>query len=116
MYLQVHPFKIATDVLSGIAALFLFAAHHLLPGIAISLVFPILGAFLVLRYGDLDRIATSRVGKYVKYNMTPSAQIRRLLGYVALCVAAWFHVPLVAVFGVALIIHAWIEGPLSRIR
>jgi hypothetical protein len=114
LYHQIHPAKLATDLVATAVAVWFWHEHRVLPALAFTVVPPIVASYVVLRTADLEKLRASAFGKYVKRNMTNAAQMRRLLGFVVLCVGAWTNSFIVAVLGAAFIVHAWTEGLLLR--
>ncbi|HTM68842.1 MAG TPA: hypothetical protein VL426_06120 [Candidatus Binatia bacterium] len=110
LYHQIHPAKLAADLVAGIGAVVLFAKGHPWPALALAVVVPVAATVAVIRYADLEPLKRSRFGAYVKKFMTTSAQVQRLAGFAILCWAAWKGSYLLGVLGAALIVHAWVAG------
>jgi hypothetical protein len=104
---QVHPAKLATDVVSALAALVLFWAQHLAWGMAVLLAPPFVATALVLRFGDLDRVGATRLGAAAAARMIPLWQGVRLAGMLVAVIGAWFHVPLEIGVGLAIALAGW---------
>jgi hypothetical protein len=69
LYHQVHPLKLATDILTAVLSLFLRAQHRLGLALAIMWVPSIIVSALFIRFGDLNRI---------RARFAPSLQQRHL--------------------------------------
>src|SRR6516165_4398281 len=105
---QVHPGKLATDILSSVVSLYFFWQHDLATGLLIHFVPPPIGSFLVIRFANLEPYQHSRLGAYLVRYMTPTAQATRLAGDIITIFAAWYHSTLGIVTGLALILCAWL--------
>ena len=101
---QLHPAKIAVDVLSAALALWFFWGHQLLDGLGISLVPPLAASALVMRF-DLERLRRSPAGERMMRFMTPAVQAARLLGFAAIAAGGWLHSVFVIAGGAV-----WIAG------
>ena len=109
LYHQVHPVKLATDIVSGLVALVFFAEHRFNPGL-VALVFPpALASLYLLAFGRLDHLATTPLGRHVRRSMTASAQILRPVALVAMCVGAWRRQWALLIVGAALTIWVWVR-------
>ena len=82
LFHQIHPAKLATDIVSAIVSLYFFWQHELLIGLIAHFVPPPVGSFLVIRFAGLEPYKNSRLGRYLVRYMTPSAQGSRLLALV----------------------------------
>ncbi|MEA3199358.1 MAG: hypothetical protein QOE90_786 [Thermoplasmata archaeon] len=104
---QVHPAKLATDLISALAALLLFWAQHLVWGTVLLLAPPFVATALVLRFGDLDRVGATRLGAAAADRMIPLWQGVRLAGMLVAVIGAWLHVPLEIGVGLLLVAAGW---------
>jgi len=107
---QIHPAKLATDWLSAFLAAWLLWQHHLMLGLAVGILPAPIATVLVMRLVDLEPYRDSAFGRYVLRYMTPLAQAVRLLGAAVFWLAAWFHLPLGMVVGIAVILAGWSWG------
>ena len=64
----------------------------------------------MLRFADLNALTQSALGAYVKRYMTPAMQVPRVCGFLIMAIAAWKHVPLALLAGLAVIVAAWLKG------
>ena len=71
---------------------------------------PLIATALVLRFADLNALKQSALGAYVKRYMTSGMQLLRVCGFLIMAVAAWKHVPLAMLAGLAVIVAAWLKG------
>lgn len=110
LYHQIHPLKLVTDISSDVAALYFFWQHQLGAGLAVVL-FPALAvSFFLIYFSDLESYKKSRLGKYLKRQMTLPMQGLRVIGGLAMLIGAWNHDPAVIVVGLILIFWAWFGG------
>ena len=64
----------------------------------------------MLRFADLKALKQSAFGAYEQRYMTPAMQLLRVCGFLIMAVAAWNHVPLAILAGLAVIVAAWLRG------
>lgn len=114
LYHQVHPWKLAADIGCEPVSLYFLWRHDLLIGLASHFIPPILASVLVIRYADLKPYRASRVGSYLRRHMTRSVEASRLAGDIVMALGAWFHQPLVIGLGLAVVILAWLGGPMRE--
>ncbi|MFZ2804552.1 MAG: hypothetical protein WA001_05000 [Patescibacteria group bacterium] len=110
LYHQITPAKLTTDVLSAIVALYFLWLHSWMLAIVIAIFPPIVASVLVLSLVDLGHIKKSKVGKYLKQNMTFMMEVLRLFGFFVMAWGAWVRQPAVLVLGAALILYGWLHG------
>ena len=113
LFHQIHPAKLATDIVSAIVSLYFFWQHELLIGLITHFVPPPVGSFLVIRFAGLEPYKNSRLGRYLVRYMTPSAQGSRLLGDLITVIAAWYQSAAGIAFGLVIIVAAWSYGLFS---
>jgi hypothetical protein len=113
---QIHPSKLATDWLSAFLGAWFLWQHHLAIGLAVGILPAPIATALVIRFVDLESYRNSAFGRYALRYMTPLAQVVRLLGAAVFWLAAWFHIPLGMVAGIAIILAGWSWGLASRSR
>jgi hypothetical protein len=113
---QIHPAKLATDLVSGLAGVMAVWDRQLIPGLLIAFVPPAVVSAIVMRYADLDRLADTALGRYVKRSMTRTMELLRLAGFTAMIVGAWEHVPAVIWGGLGAIGFAWLRGLITGRR
>jgi len=77
---QVHPAKVGTDVTASVISNALLWKGRPKAAITVRALLPAAGSLAVLSLADLDRLATTRPGRYVLAHMPPSAQAVRLAG------------------------------------
>ena len=116
LFHQVHPAKLATDVLSAVISLYFFWQHQLVIALLTHFVPPPVASAMVIRFADLEPYKSSRLGAYLTRYMTPIAQATRLIGDLITIIAAWFHSPIGIAAGLILVLAAWSYGllPLRR--
>ena len=103
---QLHPAKIAVDVLSAGGAVWLFWVHHLLDGLGVALVPPLVASTLVMRF-DLEPLRLSRAGERMLRFMTYAVQAARLLGFLGMAMGAWTQHAWIIALSVAWIAFWW---------
>jgi cobalamin synthase len=107
---QIHPLKLATDWITGIAGLYLLWLHQLWPALIVIVVPAVLASVLLIRFADLDKYETSAFGRYVARYMTPRMQAARLGGFAAAAFGAWHHSLLAVALGFVVVLVAWFRG------
>ena len=110
LYHQIHPAKLATDILASVISLVLLWRHQLVIGLALHYLPPLVMSGLLMRYTDLEPYRTSPFGRYIGRNMSRIIEIVRLFGDVVTMLGAWYHDWLLVVAGFAIIIGAWGNG------
>lgn len=114
LYHQIHPSKLMTDWITGIAALYLL--WHQLLGIALAVMFipSIVITIWLMKYANLEKMKTSSFGMYIRRHMTKSMEAVRFLGFAIAIGGAWLHVIVLIVCGVAIILFGWLRGLLGK--
>jgi hypothetical protein len=95
---QVHPAKLANDVLSGLLSTALIWRRRVRRALLAGFIPAALAWSLVIR-GDLSPLRATRRGRYVLEHMPPAAQAVRPLGQVAMRWAAYRRRPAGIVVG-----------------
>jgi len=111
---QVHPAKLATDIIAAIVSLYFFWQHDLIVGLVTHFIPPPIGSAAVMHFANLEPYKNSRLGSYLARYMTPTAQATRLAGDLITVFAAWYHSPLAIAAGLVLILAAWLYGLVLR--
>jgi hypothetical protein len=114
LYHQIHPAKLATDILAGLVSLFFFWDHQLWLGLATHLVPPIVASVLLMRFANLEPLKASPLGQYIGRHMTRAIEGVRLLGDLIMVAGAWLHLWWLIVLGVAVVVAAWLSGRVGR--
>jgi hypothetical protein len=111
---QVHPVKLAADIGASVISIALLWRGNRRAGMIVHYGLPVVGSAAVLAAADLDRLARTPAGRYVREHMPPSAQAVRLAGD-ALTVwgARRRSRPLIGL-GLAVIVVGWCHGLLPR--
>jgi hypothetical protein len=112
LYHQIHPLKLATDIAAAFGSLYPFWQHRLWLGLAVAVIPCVIASILVMRYADLEWLKGSAFGVYIGRSMTPAMQALRLAGFVVMALGAWFHTPLAILFGIVIVLAAWLKGAL----
>jgi hypothetical protein len=110
LYHQIHPAKLATDILAGFVSLYFFWSHQVWVGLAVHLVPPIVASALLIRFADLEALEASPLGQYIGRHMSRAVEGVRLLGDLIMVAGAWLHLWWVIVLGVAVVAAAWLSG------
>src|SRR5580704_13934270 len=110
LYHQIHPAKLATDILTEPVSLYFFWRHDLWIGLATHFLPPIIASALVMRFVDLERLKASPLGRYVGRHMTRSVAAARMAGDLVMVAGAWLRSPWIIVAGVAVVVAAWLSG------
>lgn len=114
LYHQIHPFKIATDVVTAFVAVYLFWLHLVIVGLVIAFVPSIMISLFMIRLMDFDKQKHSRFGKYVKRYMGRGADISRSLGFFGMLIGGWFRFPWLIALGFLVILTTWMNGLIYR--
>ena len=114
LYHQIHPAKLAADILAGFVSLYFFWNHQLWVGLAVHLVPPIVASALLVRFADLEPLKASPLGQYIARHMTRAVEGVRLIGDLIMVAGAWLHLWWVIPLGVAVVVAAWLSGRLSH--
>lgn len=107
---QIHPLKLATDILTSVVSLYLFWQHQLVVASALHFIPPILASGLLVRYGALERYRDSSLGRYIARNMTRTIEGVRLFGDLVTIIGAWSHDWMLLTAGFVVILGAWCNG------
>lgn len=110
LYHQAHPMKLVVDAGAGFGALVLFWAHAWGPAVVLGMGPPALASVLVIGLADLESVARTRLGGYVRRGMILPVQLLRLGGYLLTGYAAWNHSILILAAGLFLIASGWLTG------
>jgi hypothetical protein len=110
LYHQIHPAKLATDILTEPVSLYLLWRHELILGLVAHFGPPILASILVIRLADLTPLKASALGRYIARHMTRTVEAARLAGDLIMFAGAWLRSPWVIALGLAVVIAAWLSG------
>ena len=110
LFHQIHAAKLGTDALAAVLSLYYLWRHDLSLAIVAATVPPLIATALVLRFADLNALKRSALGAYVKRYMTSGMQLLRVVGFLIMAVAAWYHVPVAILAGLTIIVVAWFKG------
>ncbi len=110
LYHQIHPLKLATDVLASVVSLYFFWQHQLAVGFAVHFLPPFIASGLLMRYGALEIYRDSSFGRYVARYMTRTIEGLRLFGDIVTIIGAWSHDWLLLAAGFAVVLGAWCNG------
>jgi hypothetical protein len=112
---QVHPAKLATDVVASMLSTALLWRRRPVAGLLVAIGPPGLASALLLRR-DLDRWARTAAGRYVLEHMPPSMQAVRTASAIVTAVGGWRRSPSLVAAGYALTGVGWSHGLLIRWR
>ena len=110
LYHQIHPVKLATDIIAAIYSSVLFWDHQLWRGIIANLLPPIIASLLIITFIDLWQYKKSSFGKYIKKYMTAPAEAVRFAGNIIMVMGAWYHSIAFVCVALVLIILVWMRG------
>ena len=110
LYHQIHPAKLATDIVAAIVSLYLLWQHQIVASLAVHFLPPLAASWVLMRYADLAPLQQSTFGRYIGQHMTRTIEAVRLLGDVATLLGAWYHDALLIAGGVIVIVGAWCNG------
>ena len=111
LYHQIHPLKLATDIIVTPISLYFLWQHRIAPALLIGFVPPLLvSAGMMIWTPDLERIKHSAFGSYIQRYMTPAIEALRLLTLIPMAYGAWRHEPGYIAAGLVILIAAWCNG------
>ncbi|MCL5020735.1 MAG: hypothetical protein M1339_03545 [Bacteroidetes bacterium] len=110
LYLQIHPFKLATDVIAAFVAVYLLWINLLIPGLVVAFVPSLVISFFMIRVMDLEKEKRSKLGKYVKKYMGRAADTARSIGFVGMLAGGWFHFVWLIALGFVVVLLSWLNG------
>jgi len=113
LYHQIHPAKLATDILAEPVSLYFFWRHELTLGLATHFLPPIIASALVIRFADLEPLKASPLGRYVGRHMTRQVEAARLAGDLVMVAGAWRHAAWLIGLGLAIVAAAWLSGRIA---
>lgn len=106
LYHQIHPVKLATDVVTGVIALRMLWQHRLTLALIVMFVPPIVVSTLLVARGRFGHLVDTYAGQRM-HRMTNLAMAMRLFGMLITSIAAWRAEPTLLVVGAALIAGVW---------
>jgi hypothetical protein len=80
LFHQIHPAKLATDIIAAVVSFYLLWQHALVIGLLMHFIPPPVGSAIVIGFADLEPYKMSGFGTYLARYMTPTAQATRLAG------------------------------------
>ena len=110
LYHQIHPAKLATDILAEPVSLYFFWRHALALGLVTHFAPPIIASAVIVGSMDLQRQKASRFGHYIAQFMSRGVEAARLAGDIVMVFGAWYRAPLVIAGGLLIVILAWLSG------
>ena len=114
LYHQIHPAKLAADILTEFVSLYLLWRHQLAIGLLTHFLPPILASALLVSFGDFEAQKNSALGRYIAWHMTRSIEAIRLAGDIVMVLGAWYRAPAMIAAGLGIVLTAWASGPLRR--
>jgi hypothetical protein len=110
LYHQIHPAKLATDILCEPVSLYFFWRHALWLGLASHFLPPILASAVVIALADLEPLKASSLGRYLGRRMTRPVEAARLGGDLVMVAGAWLRLWWLIALGLAVVAGAWLSG------
>jgi len=110
LYHQIHPFKMATDVISGFIAVYLLWLHLIVEGLIVAFIPSLMISLFMLRLMDFEKQKQSKFGKYIKKHMGRGTDTIRSIGFLVMLAGGWFHFSWMIGSGFLVIILAWMNG------
>jgi hypothetical protein len=110
LFHQIHPAKFATDAGAATLCLYFLWQRDLSLAIVVAMVPPLIASGLVLRFADLEALKRSALVLYVGRYMTPTMQVLRVCGFLAMAAGAWYHAPLAILGGLGAVAAGWLKG------
>jgi hypothetical protein len=104
---QVHPAKIAADITASVTSSTLLWKGRRKAAMAVRIVLPMGASLIVLSVADLDKLARTPQGRYVRKHMPPTAQAVRLAGDAVMGLGARRRSRVLVVAGVAIVVAGW---------
>lgn len=104
---QVHPVKISADVTASLVSNVLLWRSRPKAAAAVRVAIPVAGSVIVLSLADLDALARTRRGRWVRAHMPRSAEAVRLGGDAVMAVGARRRSPALLVVGALVIAVGW---------
>lgn len=116
LYHQIHPVKLATDVLTAAVAAGLLWQHRLILAVAAGFAPSIVVSIVLIRWANLEQYRRSAFGRYVSRFMTRRVELARFAGLIPLWGGAWARKPGVMLVGGLWIVGCWLWGIRQRAR
>src|SRR5260370_13782299 len=91
LFHQVHPAKLATDVLSAVVSLYFFWQHQLFIPLLTHFVPPPGASTMIIRFADLVLYKRSRLGPLLICHLTPGSQAMLLICHLITIIAPSIH-------------------------
>ena len=113
---QVHPAKITADVTAAVISNVLLWKARPRAALAIRILLPVTSSLAVLGLADLEALAATAQGRYVRSHMPPSAQALRLVGDSVMAAGARRHKFTLMLAGAAVIAAGWMHPLWPRSR
>ncbi len=114
LYHQIHPFKMATDVIAAFLAVYLLWLHLIIEGLFVAFVPSLVISLFMLKLMDFEKQKESKFGKYVKRFMSRGTDTVRSIGFLIMLVGGWFRFGWLIALGFLVIILTWLNGMLYK--
>lgn len=114
LYQQVHPARLVTDWTTGFFACYLLWQQDLITAVVIAFIPSLIVSFIVIKFGDLEKIKNSAFGKYFKRTYDKSHDLIRLGGFITMGISAWYQSFGGMGLGLAIIVISWVSGMFSN--
>ena len=110
LYHQIHPLKLAVDILSEPISLYFLWQHELALGLISHFAPPVLASVLMVSFGSFEAQKRSPLGRYVLRHMTRPVEAARFARDIVMVLGAWYRAPLIIAAGLLIVIAAWLSG------
>ena len=114
LYHQIHPFKLGTDLLTALAAVYLMWLHLWIEGLLLAFVPSLVISLFMLKLMDFEKQKHSPFGKYIKKYIGRAADTVRSLGFLVMLAGGWFRISWLIAIGFLIVLGAWFNGFLFK--
>src|SRR5574341_1403342 len=91
LYHQIHPVKLATDIITAMLALRFLWQHRLMWALIIMWIPSVIVSLLIMQKVNLEPYKESALGRYLKTYMTGRMELLRFIGLGLMALGAWLR-------------------------
>ena len=110
LYHQIHPAKLATDICSAVAGVYLLWKRRPAAALVGMFVPAVLASWTIICRADLRPQKDSALGRYVAMYMTRPVEVMRSAGMLVMALGGWYHRPWLILVGLTTIVLGWTHG------